>query len=109
MDSCHVFHLPVGPNPAAAPQQSPVEGIAEMAVNPNPVNQLMRISLQADASENATLTVTDLTGKRVINKPMTLVAGLNNLVIPVSQLSSGTYIVTVRLSNQTLVKKINKL
>jgi hypothetical protein len=84
-------------------------GIAEMAVNPNPVNQLMRISLQADANETATLTVTDLSGKRVISKPITVVSGLNNLEIPVSQLSSGTYIVTVRLSNQTLVKKINKL
>lgn len=84
-------------------------GIAEMAVNPNPVNQLMRISLQADANETATLTITDLTGKRIISKPMTVVAGLNNFEIPVSQLSSGTYIVTIRLNNQTLVKKINKL
>ena len=84
-------------------------GIAEMAVNPNPVNQLMRISLEADVNETAAITVTDLTGKRIISKSMTVVAGLNNLEIPVGQLSSGTYIVTVRLSNQTLVKKINKL
>jgi len=53
--------------------------------------------------------VTDLTGKRIISKSMSVIAGLNNLEIPVSQLSSGTYIVTVRLSSQTLVKKINKL
>ena len=83
-------------------------GIAEMAVNPNPVNQLMRISLEADVNETAAITVTDLTGKRIISKSMTVVAGLNNLEIPAGQLSSGTYIVTVRLSNQTLVKKINK-
>ena len=84
-------------------------GIAEMAVNPNPVNQLMRISLQSDANESASVVLTDLTGKRIISKSMNVVAGLNNLEIPVSQLSSGTYIVTVRLSNPTLVKKINKL
>jgi len=84
-------------------------GIAEMAVNPNPVNQLMRISLEADANETATVVVTDLTGKRIISKSMSVIAGLNNLEIPVSQLSSGTYIVTVRLGSQTLVKKINKL
>ena len=84
-------------------------GIAEMAVNPNPVNQLMRISLEADANEIAMVAVTDLTGKRIISKSMSVVAGLNNLEIPVSQLSIGTYIVTVRLNNQTLVKKINKL
>ena len=84
-------------------------GIAEMAVNPNPVNQLMRISLEANANETATVVVTDLTGKRIISKSMSVIAGLNNLEIPVSQLSSGTYIVTVRLSSQTLVKKINKL
>jgi hypothetical protein len=84
-------------------------GIAEMAVNPNPVSQLMRISLEADANETSTVVVTDLSGKRIISKSMSVIAGLNNLEIPVSQLSSGTYIVTVRLSNQTLVKKINKL
>jgi hypothetical protein len=84
-------------------------GMVEMTINPNPVSQLMRISLQADANEIATIIVSDLTGKRIISKSMSVVAGLNNLEIPVSQLSSGTYIVTIRLNSQTLVKKISKL
>ena len=81
---------------------------AEMTVSPNPVAQNMRILIDADKSEKASLFITDLAGRRVYNTSVSVNEGSNTLNIPVSTLNSGSYVVTIQLANQTLVKKINK-
>jgi len=81
---------------------------AEMTVSPNPVAQNMRILIDADKSEKASLFITDLSGRRVYNTSVIVNEGNNTLYIPVAALNSGSYIVTIQLANQTLVKKINK-
>jgi len=81
---------------------------AEMMVSPNPVAQNMRVLVEADKTEKATLFITDLAGRRVFNTSVNIVEGNNTLNIPVSTLNSGSYVVTIQLANQTLVKKINK-
>ena len=48
-------------------------------------------------------------GKKIISKNILVSEGANNIEIPVSQLSKGTYVVAIRLSNQTLVKRIIKM
>ncbi len=83
-------------------------GYAEMMINPNPVSQNMRVLIDAEKTEKATLFITDLAGRRVFNSSINVVEGNNTLNIPVGFLNNGSYIVTIQLSNQTLVKKINK-
>jgi hypothetical protein len=81
---------------------------ADMIVSPNPVAQNMRVLVDADKAEKATLFITDLAGRRVFNTSVNIIEGSNTLNIPVSTLNSGSYVVTIQLANQTLVKKINK-
>ncbi len=84
-------------------------GVAEMAINPNPVQQTMNIAIDAEASEKATVVITDLSGRRMYNSNVNVEAGTNNFIIPVNNLSKGTYIVMIHLGNETLIKKITKL
>lgn len=84
-------------------------GVADMAINPNPVLQQMNVVLEAEAAEKATLLITDLSGRKMYSGFVNVIAGSNNVEIPVSQLAKGSYIVTVQLNGQSLVKRINKL
>ena len=84
-------------------------GIAEMAINPNPVQQTMNVAVDAEASEKATIVITDLSGRRMYNSNVNVETGTNNFIIPVNNLSKGTYIVMIHLGNETLIKKITKL
>lgn len=84
-------------------------GTPELAINPNPVAETMKIALEAEYAEKATVVITDLSGRRVHNSAVQVVAGANQINIPVQQLSKGTYLVMIQLNNETLVKKITKL
>jgi hypothetical protein len=84
-------------------------GMADMQINPNPVNEQMTVAIEAEASEKATIVITDLSGKRVYNGAAAVASGLNNVRIPVNNLAKGTYVVRVMLNGQTMIKKINKL
>jgi hypothetical protein len=84
-------------------------GTPELAINPNPVAEIMKIALEAEYAEKASIVITDLSGRRVHTSAAQVVAGANQINIPVQQLSKGTYLVMIQLNNETLVKKITKL
>ncbi|MCX6293577.1 MAG: T9SS type A sorting domain-containing protein [Sphingobacteriales bacterium] len=84
-------------------------GFVEMMINPNPVASTMNISLEAEASEKASIIITDLSGRKVYSGTKNVIAGSNNIPVDVNNLNKGIYIVTLRLSGETLIKKITKL
>jgi hypothetical protein len=84
-------------------------GTPELAINPNPVAETMKIALEAEYAEKAMVVITDLSGRRVHSSAVQVLAGANQINIPVQQLSKGTYLVMIQLNNETLVKKITKL
>ncbi len=83
--------------------------VAEMFINPNPVYQSMKIEFEAEANEQGELSITDLSGRRMVSQQISVNAGANNFVIPAENISKGSYIVMIRLKNQTFIKKISKL
>ncbi len=84
-------------------------GVSDLMIAPNPVQQSMKITVDADKAERAGITITDLSGKRIYNSNLNVLQGTNNFDIPVSNLAKGTYIVRIQLIDQTIVRKINKL
>lgn len=84
-------------------------GFVEMMINPNPVASTMNISLEAEANEKASIIITDLSGRKVYSGTKNVIAGSNNIPVDVNNLNKGIYIVTLRLSGETLIKKITKL
>jgi hypothetical protein len=63
----------------------------KFTVYPNPASSEIRLQLNRSGNEKATVTVTEITGKTVIQKQFTTNQGL--IVIPTTGLNTGSYIV----------------
>lgn len=84
-------------------------GTADLSFAPNPVQQQMNVKLEADKADKAVVTITDMSGKQMYNNKLNVTAGTNNIIIETGKLAQGTYIITVQLSNDKIVKIFNKL
>ncbi len=85
------------------------EGVADVSVYPNPVKNVMSIIVNADKADRGLVSITDLSGKLVYSNVFQINEGYNNLPINTSALSKGAYVVKVKLSDDVVLKKINKL
>ena len=59
-------------------------------------DQNIQVVMETNAGEKATLFVTDLSGRVVYNKGVTIASGFNQFTIPVSTFSQGMYMITLR-------------
>jgi hypothetical protein len=84
-------------------------GYANLSIFPNPVNDRMQLILETESNENAQYHITDLSGRRVQTGRFNFVSGENQQFISWGNLPKGTYILSIQLSNETLIKKVNKL
>ena len=85
------------------------EGMADVAVYPNPVNDVMTVSITADKAERGEMTIADISGKIIYTRTLNIVAGNNQLPVNVSNMSAGAYIIKVQLNDDIVVRKFNKL
>lgn len=85
-------------------------GQADMVVANNPVvTPSMKLIIDADRTERATVTISDLRGTKVYTGSVNVSAGVSTTAeVPVATLAKGTYIVTLQLNDQTIVKKVTK-
>ncbi len=84
-------------------------GVADFVIAPNPVQQTMKLVVEAEKAENANISITDLSGKRIYSKRVAVVSGTNNFDIPVNNFAKGSYVVLIQLSEQTIIRKFKKL
>jgi hypothetical protein len=84
------------------------EGLADVSIFPNPVNDLLTVSIAADKAELGAITVTDMTGKIVLTRSIAVAQGDNRLPVNTAALASGTYIIKVQLNDDMVVRKFNK-
>jgi hypothetical protein len=78
---------------------------ATVSAYPNPVHDLLRISIAQDGGEVENLTITDMLGKAV-QLPMTIES--NNTLLDCSSLQQGVYMVRVTFANRDEVVRIVK-
>jgi hypothetical protein len=84
-------------------------GYASLNVFPNPMSNQLNLQIDLEKAENAVYFITDLSGRRVQTGRLNLSAGANRMPVSCSSIPKGTYILTLQLNNETLVKKITKL
>jgi len=85
---------------------------AAFDVYPNPVvgDEQVSVTFYADKAQNATLTITDVTGKTVYSQDIDLIEGDNILPLKQRTINTGTYFVQIRTGNEvTEAKKFVKL
>ncbi len=80
--------------------------VASIAAYPNPTNGKLNLSWQALATEKATITITDITGKEVIQSSLTLTKGSGNQQFDLSGLNNGLFLMNIKSENINYNNKI---
>ncbi|MFK8038503.1 MAG: T9SS type A sorting domain-containing protein [Crocinitomicaceae bacterium] len=84
-------------------------GISSLKLYPNPVITDVNISFDLKESGKGSVKVYDLTGRLVIDmQNLSLNSGNNNLVLGLSELSSGTYIIKLKTEFDSQATKLIK-
>jgi hypothetical protein len=76
-----------------------VTEITLTGVYPNPTTRVLNVKITSPRAEKLTLVVTDLTGKVVMQQPMSVVIGDNQQQMNVAPLAAGTYVVKAICAN----------
>lgn len=76
-----------------------VSGLVVGNVYPNPVKDLLNVTIASSNSKSVKVSITDLLGKTVLNTNASLVQGDNNIQIKLNKLSVGSYTITVMDAN----------
>ncbi|RYZ40522.1 MAG: T9SS type A sorting domain-containing protein, partial [Sphingobacteriales bacterium] len=76
-----------------------VPGLVDFAeVVPNPSGNTATLQLNMQVAESTSLSITDMTGRKVYSRNLDLDKGWNAIALPASELSSGIYM--IRLGEQ---------
>ncbi len=82
--------------------------VSYYTVYPNPVHGILNVKVTTTVSEKTTVEIYDMTGRRMIAKPVTLAAGEQNLQLDMSSLKNGTYVLKFVFAGKTNTQMINK-
>jgi len=78
-------------------------------VMPNPVENELKLKIESPLDDNATIIITDISGRRLFRKKISISAGIN--LFPVSEsanFADGTYFISVFSSHKTETIKVIK-
>jgi hypothetical protein len=69
----------------------------ELSVHPNPFNNTIHISYNGKNQEEAVVSLTDISGRSILNQSIVLQNGTNSINVP--QIAAGTYILSIKDRN----------
>ena len=84
------------------------EGVADIAVYPNPVNDQLKVAITADNAGNGSIMISDVSGKVLYKNTLALTRGSNLIPINTTRFASGAYIIKIQLADDVVVRKFNK-
>ena len=93
-------------NPANVGVKPVAGAYSSFTVYPNPANSSFNAIINSNASGNATITVTDVTGKTLITKTIAIQRGAQTIPVDVSQVAPGIYFVSCTENGQIQTRKL---
>lgn len=84
------------------------EGTADIAIYPNPVRANMMVNITSDKLDKALISITDMNGKMLYSKAMSIAEGMNYVSVNTAAMSAGTYVIKIQLNDDLVVRKFNK-
>jgi hypothetical protein len=81
---------------------------SDLRIYPNPASTEISIELTAEKAEDAQLEIFDLTGHLMMSRKLNLSEGLQQIQLPIDNLSSGIYSAVISSSDKTWVNLIVK-
>jgi hypothetical protein len=101
LSQCDVDSLFNMPNPITTGIAA-VHNIASFSIYPNPANDVMTISINANTSKIVLAELYDLLGNTIYKKEKNIIAGENTFNIDLSELNSGIYFLRIDNSVQKI-------
>ena len=101
---CNDYRKPVGIGEIYSEKTNPLS----LNVYPNPANQVVNVKMTATVEKSVTVRIVDLSGRTRLEKSVQLNKGENNLVLNVSNLSKGSYLLMIHDGSSVMTKKIVK-
>ena len=80
--------------------------VSAMTAVPNPTNGKTVINIESTVSDKFDFNVTDLLGRRVISRPLSIQSGQNTYDLDVTDLPNGIYIYTLSKGNRVMSNKL---
>ncbi len=87
-------------------KNTPAVGNNSFVVYPNPASNSFHAVINTEKTTTAVMNVTDVTGKTLMSKTMTLQAGTQTLTTDVNQLAPGMYFVNVITDGKVQTQKL---
>lgn len=78
-----------------------------ISVYPNPAKDQVNISINSATETNATITITDVTGKTVAAIDQTLATGSNKITVALNGFAKGTYVIKMVSGDNTYVQQFS--
>ncbi|MBK9462816.1 MAG: T9SS type A sorting domain-containing protein [Sphingobacteriales bacterium] len=94
----------IGTNPGDYKQQFATT--TPLTLSPNPTRNNLNLAYNTTTTEDATITLYDLTGKAVLQTTETATEGTNNYNLQLTDLPTGMYIVQLQTATQRLTQKV---
>ncbi len=88
--------------------QSPFATQIGLQCYPNPASNQATLEFTLDAMQSIVFEMTDVTGRLIINREYLMVAGLNKITIPLSELNAGLYHYSLKTSAGKALGKLIK-
>ena len=82
--------------------------VSYFTIYPNPVRGILNIKIRATASEKTTVEIFDMAGRTMVNQPVLLTAGEQNVPVDMVRLQKGSYILKLTLGGKTTTQMVNK-
>ncbi|MGN6567314.1 MAG: T9SS type A sorting domain-containing protein [Flavipsychrobacter sp.] len=68
----------------------------DVIIYPNPASKTLYVQLTSKTNDDATLSITDISGRKLICNNYTLKQGKNQLAVAINKLAAGTYLLTIK-------------
>ncbi len=81
--------------PPSGPNQNVLDGINNVEVFPNPVNEVLTVEFEISSKSSNTLFIYDLTGRPVITEKVNFEKGFNQIKVETDKLPAGSYFLFV--------------
>ncbi len=83
-------------------------GFSQVYIAPNPVQDNFQVYINVAEKQQVQVTLTDMTGKTVMESNLLLAPGNNQKEISINQLNKGVYTLRIKGANQLFTQKIIK-
>jgi|GEM_PF-6258631 len=80
--------------------------VAGVTIYPTPADEVSYLQLDMETAADVTVSILDLSGKKVYGITQICADGMNVITLPVAQLSSGMYLVEISADDTRITKKL---